>query len=128
MNDIRLFLCPHCGKILEEAHSCGGHCKTHCCGEPMKELVANSTDGALEKHVPFVTVDGDILRVQVGSIIHPMNEDHYINFVILVTDKDVRRVNFKPGDAPVATFNIKDVKPLKVYEYCNLHGLWVKEL
>ena len=128
MKDITLLRCSHCGKIVEIVHGCGTQCATICCGEPMKELVANTTDGALEKHVPFAQVEGDELKVQVGSVIHPMTAEHYIPFIILVTDKDVRRVDLNPGDAPVATFNIKGVKPLKVYEFCNLHGLWVKEL
>ena len=128
MKDVKFYYCEHCHKIVELVHGCGGACATICCGEPMKELKANTTDGALEKHVPFVTLDGDELRVQVGSVIHPMTEKHYIPFVVLVTDKDVRRVDLAPGDTPVATFNVKGVTPLKVYEFCNLHGLWVKEL
>ena len=127
MNDIKLFRCKLCGKIIEELVNTHDTV-TVCCGEAMQELKPNSVDAALEKHVPEVTINGDELKVQVGSTIHPMLDNHYIQFVILVTDKEVRRVNFKPGEEPIACFNIKGQKPLKVYEYCNLHGLWVKEL
>ena len=127
MTDSRFFYCEHCGKVIELIGGCQG-CPTICCGEPMKELVANVTDGATEKHVPDVTIDGNTVKVQVGSVMHPMTEAHSIMFVELITDKAHHRVDFKPGDAPVATFDIEGEKPLKVYEFCNLHGLWVKEL
>ena len=127
MADSRFFHCSKCGKLIELVGGCHG-CPTICCGEPMKELTANTTDAATEKHVPDVVIEGNTVRVQVGSVMHPMTEAHSIMFVELVTDKAVHRVNFQPGDTPVATFHIEDEKPLKVYEFCNLHGLWVKEL
>ena len=116
------------GKIIEvfpNTHCC----PTICCGEPMVELKANTTDAATEKHVPAVEVNGNTVNVQVGSIAHPMTEAHHIAFVTLITDKSVMRHDFNHTDEPVATFTLgADEKPLKVYEHCNLHGLWVKEL
>ena len=101
-------------------------------GENDTELVllnANSTDAAKEKHVPEVRIEGNKVNVQVGSVAHPMLENHYITMITLVTNKKAIRRNLKPGEAPVAEFNlIEGEKPVAVYEYCNLHGLWVKEL
>ena len=128
MNEYKVFVCKHCGYIIEvfpNTHCC----PTICCGEPMVELKANTTDAATEKHVPAVEVNGNTVNVQVGSIAHPMTEAHHIAFVTLITDKSVMRHDFNHTDEPVATFTLgADEKPLKVYEYCNLHGLWVKEL
>lgn len=128
MSDPVLFKCKKCGKVIELLP--GSHCcPTICCGEPMSELKANTTDGAYEKHVPAVSIEGNIVNVQVGSVAHPMIEAHYIPFTYLVTNKRTSRVDLKPGDAPVARFVLdEDEKALKVFEYCNLHGLWVKEL
>lgn len=128
MNSPKIFKCNKCGKMIEvfpNTHCC----PTVCCGEPMEEVKANSVDAALEKHVPAVEVEGNKVHVQVGSVIHPMLDNHYITFILLVTDKETRRIDLKPGEAPVHTFTLgEDEKPLAVYEYCNLHGLWVKEL
>ena len=128
MNSPRIFKCEKCGKMLEvfpNTHCC----PTVCCGEPMTELKAISVDAALEKHVPAVEVEGNKVIVQVGSVMHPMLDNHYITFIMLVTDKEIRRVDLKPGESPVHTFTLSEgEKPLAVYEYCNLHGLWVKEL
>ena len=128
MNSPKIFKCEKCGKMIEvfpNTHCC----PTICCGEPMVELKANSVDAALEKHVPAVEIKGNEVIVQVGSVIHPMLDNHYITFIMLVTDKETRRVDWKPGEAPTHTFTLSEgEKPLAVYEYCNLHGLWVKEL
>ena len=99
-----------------------------CCGEPMKELVPNTTDAVNEKHVPVVTVEGDVLKAVVGSVEHPMEEAHYIQFIFVETDKGGHRRALKPGEKPEAEFNLHGEKPVAVYEYCNLHGLWKKEL
>ena len=128
MNDLKILNCKRCGKNVEIIGGIDWPCKTMCCGEAMQELKANTTDAALEKHVPVVEISGNTLKVTVGAVLHPMTEAHFINFIYLVTDKDIRRVDLTPSDQPVATFDITGVKPLKVYEYCNLHGLWVKEL
>lgn len=128
MNDIRIFKCLHCGKIIELL-SKGNEIPTICCGDAMTELKANSTDAALEKHVPVIEINGNDVKVTIGSTIHPMIETHYIEFIYLITTKGVYRKDLRPNEEPIATFKIsEDEKVLKAYEYCNLHGLWVKEL
>ena len=99
-----------------------------CCKKPMVELVANTSDGATEKHVPQVTIEGDILTATVGSIEHPMTDDHYIQWIYVVTEDGVLGKCLKPGSAPTAVFSLNGDKPLAVYEYCNLHGLWKADL
>lgn len=100
-------------------------CTPICCGEPMEELVANTTDAATEKHVPVITVDGDKVTVQVGSTIHPMTPDHYIQFIVLETSRGYQKVDLEPGIQPVVDFKLNDdEEPVAAYEYCNLHGLW----
>ena len=124
MSDPVLFKCKKCGKVIELLP--GSHCcPTICCGEPMSELKANTTDGAYEKHVPAVSIEGNIVNVQVGSVAHPMIEAHSIRWIMLVTDKGNQRKTLKPGDAPEADFALlAGEKVLAVLEYCNLHGLY----
>lgn len=118
--------CEHCGNMVGVLNDSG--VPMICCGEPMKELVPNTTDAANEKHVPVVTVEEDILKAVVGSVEHPMEEAHYIQFIFVETDKGGHRRALKPGEKPEAEFNLHGEKPIAVYEYCNLHGLWKKEL
>lgn len=93
------------------------------------ELKANSTDAAVEKHVPVVEVSGQDVKVTVGSVLHPMSEEHYISHIILVTDREALMKNLKPGEESKATFKLAQGEVVKsAYSYCNLHGLWVKEL
>ena len=99
-----------------------------CCGEEMAVLEAHSPDAATEKHVPVVTVTGNEVHVEVGSTQHPMEEDHYIEWVYLVTEKGVQSKCFKPGEVPAADFVLVDDRPIAVYEYCNKHGLWMAEI
>ena len=87
------------------------------------ELIANTVDAAHEKHVPVITVDGETVKVAVGSVEHPSLPAHYIEFIVLVTEGGMQMKWLKPGDKPEATFKITD-KPVAVYEFCNLHGLW----
>jgi superoxide reductase len=93
------------------------------------ELKANSTDAAKEKHVPVVTVEGNTVNVVVGSTIHPMTEAHHIAFICLVTDQKAELKKLDPVGEPKAEFVLAEgEKVVAAYEYCNLHGLWVKEL
>ena len=122
----KFFRCKHCGNLIGMLHDSGQ--PIVCCGEPMQELIANTSDGATEKHVPVVTVDGDAVHVIVGSVEHPMTDAHYIQWIYLKTEKGGQRKCLTSSDKPAASFKVTDDKPVAVYEYCNLHGLWVKEL
>ncbi|WP_022749679.1 desulfoferrodoxin family protein [Lachnobacterium bovis] len=100
-----------------------------CCGEEMKEIVANTVDAAKEKHVPDVTVDGNKVVVKVGSVEHPMQDNHYIQFIIVETTNGYQKKDLKPGEKPEAEFVLAEgEKPVGVYEYCNLHGLWKTDI
>jgi len=104
-----------------------GTCPIMCCGKPMTELTANTTDAATEKHVPVVTVEGNKVTVTVGEVTHPMLENHYIEWIFLETKNGVLRKNLKPGDEPKAEFLLADGDEcVAAYEHCNLHGLWKK--
>lgn len=104
-------------------------CTPKCCGETMKEVVANTTDAATEKHVPVVAVDGSTVTVTVGSTIHPMLEAHYIQWIILETSQGYQKKDLKPGQEPKAVFALAEGEtPVAAYEYCNLHGLWKAEV
>ncbi len=93
------------------------------------ELKANATDAAIEKHVPVIEMNGNEVIVKVGSLTHPMTEEHHIAFIVLVTNKGVLLKELDHTGLPETTFHLeKDEKVLKAYEYCNLHGLWIKEL
>ena len=118
--------CAKCGKIVEVIQKSG--CPTMCCGEAMVELKANTTDGAKEKHVPVVTVDGSVVKVAVGSAAHPMESDHWIQFVTLETSAGTSRRVLNPGDAPEAVFALAaGEKVVAAYEFCNKHGVWKAE-
>ena len=125
--DVKFFKCAHCGNIAVKPYDIG--VPLVCCGQKMDLLVPNDTDAALEKHVPVVTVDGQNVHVEVGSTLHPMTDAHLISFVCLCTEKGYQIVQLTAADQPIADFAVAaGDKPLKVYEYCNLHGLWVTEL
>lgn len=120
---IKLFKCSHCGNIIEMVEDKG--VPVVCCGEAMQLLDPNTTDAATEKHVPVAKVDGNKVEVLVGSVEHPMTEEHHIAFILLETDKGVQRKNLDPAGKPVANFMLADdEKAIAAYEYCNLHGFW----
>lgn len=119
---MKFYKCAKCGQILEAVVSkCDG---ITCCGEPVKELKANTTDGALEKHVPQVEINGDKVVVKVGSVEHPMEADHWIQFIAVETKDGVLRANLNPGEKPCAEFLLNGKEFVAAYEYCNKHGLW----
>ncbi len=122
----KFYICRHCGNIIGMVKNSG--VPVVCCGEKMQLLVPNSVEASGEKHVPVAEVVGDKVTVRVGSVDHPMLAEHYIEWVYLQTEKGGQRKAFMPGDAPVAEFALADDKAVAVYAYCNLHGLWVKEL
>jgi superoxide reductase len=117
----QIFKCELCGNIIEVLH--GGAGELVCCGQPMKLFTANTVDAAKEKHVPVVEkVDGGY-KVKVGSVPHPMEEKHWIEWIEIIADGKTYRQYLNPGDAPEAVFMIAAAN-VTAREYCNLHGLW----
>lgn len=118
-----IYKCDGCGVIVESLWN--GSESVMCCGKEMKELVANTTDAAKEKHVPVITRSGNTVKVSVGSVAHPMTSEHYILFVELVAGDKILRHDFKEGDTIAeATFLVDENVPVTAREFCNLHGLW----
>jgi len=120
----QVYKCSICGNIVEVIHSAGG--TLVCCGQPMDLLVENTTDAATEKHVPVVERTDNKLKVSVGSVAHPMIEEHYIEWVELIVGERVFRTYLQPGESPEAVFNVM-ADGVVAREYCNLHGLWRTE-
>lgn len=121
----RFYKCATCGNVAIKVVDSG--VPLVCCGEKMQELLPNTVDASGEKHVPVVTkLDGGLLKVEVGSVAHPMEQAHHIAFVYVETERGGIRVDL--SDKPEALVYVGDEKVLAVYEYCNLHGLWKTEL
>jgi superoxide reductase len=118
---LEIYKCEKCGNIVEVLHA--GKGELVCCNEPMKLFKANTVDAAKEKHVPVVEKTSDGFSVKVGSVAHPMEEEHYIEWVEIIADGEADRQFLNPGGAPEATFKI-DAEKVMAREYCNLHGLW----
>lgn len=121
----QVYRCSVCGNIVEVVHQAGG--TLVCCGKPMELLKANSKDAAVEKHVPVIEKIEGGYRVQVGSTLHPMLPEHYIEWIELHAGNYVMRRHLEPGEQPVATF-MTDATDVTAREYCNLHGLWKGDL
>lgn len=120
---MKLYRCNICGNIVELIVK--GKGTLVCCNENMEELVAKTDDVGNEKHVPVVTYNNNILTVNVGSIEHPMEENHHIEFIIISYNNKTKRIDLNPSDKPVGVFEIdENVEEIEVYEYCNVHGLW----
>ena len=126
MANNKFYICEKCGNIVGMINASG--VTPHCCGQKMTVLEAGVVEASREKHIPEVTVNGDEVKVVVGSVLHPMAEEHSILWVYLETDKGGQRKNLEVGAAPEVTFALYDEKPIAVYAYCNLHGLWKKEI
>ena len=119
----RFFICKHCGNIIAMVKDKG--VPVVCCGEKMHEIIPGTTDAAVEKHVPTYNVDGNCVTVTVGEVIHPMQDEHYIEWVSLQTKYGNQRKELKPGAEPKVCFSLCDGDEVEaVYAYCNLHGLW----
>ncbi len=118
------YKCPVCNNLIGLIQGDAQHIT--CCGKPMELLVANSVDAATEKHVPVYEKDGDEMVVRVGEVSHPMDEDHYIMWIAVVSDNQTTRVRFYPNQEPVARF--KYIPGSIIYAYCNKHGLWKNEV
>ena len=126
MKNSKFYICAHCGNVIEMVHDAG--VPVMCCGQKMDELIPNTVEASGEKHIPAVKVHDDVVEVNVGSVNHPMEEVHWIQWVQLVTDQGSQRKHLNPGEAPNVKFSLGGEKPLAVYAYCNLHGLWKAEL
>ena len=120
---VKFFKCEHCGNVIQKVVD--SKVPVVCCGEKMKELTVNTVDASVEKHLPVVTRLNDCrIKVEVGAVPHPMTEEHYISWVYLVTDKGTQRKELSPSSEPCVSFALNGEKPVSVYAYCNLHGLW----
>ena len=123
---VKFYRCAICGKIIVIVKETA--VPTICCGQEMAQLIPGTTDGAAEKHVPVVTRKGNIVEVKVGSVEHPMTNEHYIQWICLQTKQGNQRKMLNPTDKPEAKFMIfEDDEIEAVYEYCNLHSLWKNE-
>ena len=121
--EIKFYRCPHCGNIIVKVKDSG--VPVMCCGQKMEEVPVNTNDGAHEKHVPVIERNGNVVEVKVGGVDHPMLDNHYIEWILLATNKGNQRKTLKPGDAPKATFYVGDDEVVEAaYELCNLHGLY----
>jgi len=123
---MKFYKCEKCGKIIAVVKD--SKCEMlQCCNQPMAAIVANAVDASMEKHIPEIAVDGNKVTVTVGSVEHPMMEEHYIEWILLQTAEGNQRKELKPGQKPQAVFAIAEGdKLLGAYAYCNLHGLWKK--
>ena len=118
--NVKFYRCPICGNVIEIVNGDVSHVR--CCGRSLELLEANTFDAAVEKHVPVINVVDGKVNVVVGEVEHPMEEKHYIMWIVQVTDNDISRVQLQPGCTPKAIF--KYVSGAEIYAYCNLHGLW----
>lgn len=127
MGDVKFYRCEPCGNIITKIID-GGPIPV-CCGKTMVELIPDTSDGAVEKHVPVINVEGQVVTVKVGDAPHPMLDEHYIQWVCLHTNKGLQFVNLHPGEAPEAIFALAaDDAVIEAFAYCNIHGLWVSRL
>ncbi len=117
----QVYLCEVCGNLVEVLRAGAG--ELVCCGQSMKLQTENTTDAAVEKHVPVVETIGDQIKVQVGSVPHPMQEDHFIEWIEVSSGGSTMHKHLLPGDAPEASFPLPEGL-YQVRAYCNLHGLW----
>jgi len=118
---LEIYKCSICGNIVEVLH--GGAGELVCCGQPMENLMAKTADEGKEKHVPVIEkIDGGI-KVKVGSVPHPMEQKHYIEWIEILADGRAYRQYLNPGEVPEAIFNI-EANAITAREYCNIHGLW----
>ena len=119
----KFYICEHCKKIVAVVKESG--VPVMCCGQKMNELIPGTTDASVEKHVPVYTVENNIVKVDVGSVEHPMVPEHYIEWVSLQTKYGNQRKALKPGDKPTVCFALCEGDEVEaVYAYCNLHSLW----
>ena len=126
MCDNKFYICEKCGNIVGMIHN--GGVPMMCCGQKMAKLEAGVVEASHEKHIPVVTVEGNTVRVNVGSVTHPMSEEHHIAWVYLQTNRGGQRKCLDFNGAPEVIFALADETPVAVYAYCNLHGLWKADI
>ena len=123
MKELKFYYCEHCKNIVVKLHDKG--VPVVCCGEKMKEMVTGEIESATEKHVPVIEINGQKVTVKVGSVEHPMLEEHHIGFICLETTEGMQVKWLKVGEKPEACFALLEgEKAVAAYEFCNLHGLW----
>ncbi|OQX07183.1 MAG: desulfoferrodoxin [Desulfobacteraceae bacterium IS3] len=118
---LQVYKCEVCGNIIEVLH--GGKGQLVCCGKPMVMMSENTVDAAKEKHVPVLEKIPGGVKVKVGSVAHPMEEKHYVEWIEVIADGKIYRQFLKPGEKPEATFNV-EASQITAREYCNIHGHW----
>lgn len=121
-NRLDVYKCGVCGNIVEVVHAAGG--TLSCCGAEMKRFEENTVDASKEKHTPVIERLTNGIKVTVGSVLHPMEEKHYIEWIELIVGDKVLRQALKPGQPPVAVFEGVTATTVTAREYCNMHGLW----
>ena len=127
MNTTKFYICEKCGNLVGMIHSSG--VPMVCCGQKMTPLVPGTVDASVEKHLPVAETEKNAVKVAVGSVTHPMSEEHSILWIYLETTEGGHRKSLAPTDAPEAVFALGEgEKPVAVYAYCNLHGLWKTDL
>ena len=126
MSNTKFYICEKCGNIIQKIEDSGVN--VVCCGQKMTYLEPGTVEASREKHIPVVTVDGNTVKVIVGSVLHPMADEHHIAWVYLETDKGGQMKHLDVNASPEITFAIGDEKPTAVYAYCNLHGLWKSDI
>ena len=126
MCEIRFYVCEHCGNIIGVIHNAG--VPMMCCGQKMTLLEPGTVEASHEKHIPVVEKNGDIVKVTIGSVAHPMLEEHHIAWVYLQTNRGGQRKCLPIGSEPTVSFALCDETPVAVYAYCNLHGLWKTDI
>ena len=125
MSKTKFFICEKCGNLVEKIEDSG--VPMMCCGQKMTPIEAGTVEASREKHIPVATVEGNTVRVVVGSVEHPMTEEHYIEWVCLETEHGIQYAHLDPDDKPKAKFSICDGDEVRaVYAFCNQHDLWRK--
>lgn len=126
MQEKKFYICKHCGNIVTYVKDSGVFLT--CCGEKMEEIIPNTVDASKEKHIPEIEIDNGMVTVTVGSTIHPMTQEHLIEWILLVTKEGCQRKVLSANNTPKAIFYMGcDDEVVSVYAYCNLHGLWKKD-
>lgn len=126
MKKEKFYICRTCGNLVHMINASG--VPLMCCGKPMEELVPNTVEASGEKHLPAVAIEEGAVHVRVGSVEHPMADVHYIEWVYLQTENGGQFAYLNPGQEPKVSFLLGNEKPVAVYAYCNLHGLWMTEI